>query len=71
MNIKKLTMEDYRKIFLSDNYVEVMERLGFELLPQDDKFKDDYFFYSEELIIFFSAVSSTFYTYPRANKRSV
>lgn len=69
-----MDMNDIEYALKQRNIVDAMHNLGFDLLPQSKEFPDDYFFMQKkdnELIVFYSAINITFYTYPKANKRSL
>jgi len=52
---------------------ETMDDLGFDLILKDKCCPDDYYFVHKDmdLIVFYSKVDGTFYTYPKANKGDV
>ena len=71
--LRQIDMNIIEKALMADDRFYAMKQLNFELLPQDKEKPDDYFFMRKDnsLIVFFSAINAVFYTYPKANRRSL
>lgn len=56
-----------------DDFCDAMAQLGFELVGYGEQYPDDYYFMAKDnsLIVFLSRVNAMFYTYSKANKRSL